>query len=660
MKRKRLLIILMTLVCLCSSLVPMSGAYASLVSDAVEMNRYSGLANKELWLQVADYCLPTSYGDNIIYANMYYTDEEKSNRNQVLDFLNLNFEYNNVPMLYSSFLEPSKDDGKIYCKELGNILPYVLDLFGKYTEEEVSKIWCDSSLFNIYVGYNRRDSYISIGDLKHSDEFEFPSYYGDWTKPSGTTSSKLDSETCHANINNIRSALMSDKSYNIFEDKDGNEYFFIIGIEIQRDKFKLSDWLSEEVGDLASVKDELLYGIQRITFDSVCRKTELTQEDYNKSKNGGVNGDLVFEIFDTDKNGLYEYKYVQLNDKDANKKIYASDNISSSTSTTCGELAEALSANSSVAKKILQLEGLHNIVDCYNSAQQNIDYFNEVLTKLNRIQGLADGLIKESKEVLSSKEYSGTRFFVNRSQAAKTLNTQIGDGIAVNAYIEQMNYLENVARDFNNKLTDNSFSESDEEILNEAILALENSYNTFQSEVIDEVEKVISEIPDINTNSSTIRDQGGRGSIKKEVENFYTTNESGEFICTITSSVLLQIKEKIESIIGGSISFTDFNPRDKTEEDVATVKHEDTECYANSGPIGWLICPIIQGVSGIGEKMWANIESNFLQTPIQIFEDDGMQFAWGAIRNIGNIVFIILFLIVIFSQLTECFLHETT
>ncbi len=84
------------------------------------------------------------------------------------------------------------------------------------------------------------------------------------------------------------------------------------------------------------------------------------------------------------------------------------------------------------------------------------------------------------------------------------------------------------------------------------------------------------------------------------------------------------------------------------------VEDEEGVCYANSGALGWIICPIIEGVSRVGTAMWEFIESNFLQIrAVDLFKDGGgMELVWQRFRDFANILFIILFLVVIFSQLT--------
>lgn len=78
-------------------------------------------------------------------------------------------------------------------------------------------------------------------------------------------------------------------------------------------------------------------------------------------------------------------------------------------------------------------------------------------------------------------------------------------------------------------------------------------------------------------------------------------------------------------------------------------------CYNGAGVLGWIVCPITSGLSDLGSKAYKLIEENFLQIRASsIFGDSssGVYDAWGIVRNIANFGFIIMFLIVIFSQIT--------
>ena len=77
-------------------------------------------------------------------------------------------------------------------------------------------------------------------------------------------------------------------------------------------------------------------------------------------------------------------------------------------------------------------------------------------------------------------------------------------------------------------------------------------------------------------------------------------------------------------------------------------------CPKNSGPLGWLLCPVVTAVAGVGESLWNTIESDFMQIPAgQLFDGGGgVVEGWRIVQGIANVAFIILFLVVIFSQLT--------
>jgi hypothetical protein len=77
-------------------------------------------------------------------------------------------------------------------------------------------------------------------------------------------------------------------------------------------------------------------------------------------------------------------------------------------------------------------------------------------------------------------------------------------------------------------------------------------------------------------------------------------------------------------------------------------------CYTNAGALGWLICPIVTATQSVLAKVYGEVKKNFLNVRADMFSNSntGILDAWSALRNIANIVFIILILIVVFSQVT--------
>jgi len=71
--------------------------------------------------------------------------------------------------------------------------------------------------------------------------------------------------------------------------------------------------------------------------------------------------------------------------------------------------------------------------------------------------------------------------------------------------------------------------------------------------------------------------------------------------------------------------------------------------------IGWLICPVVRFLGRVADGAFEFLANNFLETSPGIFTNTKgtLHNAWSAMRNIANIAFVIVFLIIIFSQLTS-------
>ena len=83
-------------------------------------------------------------------------------------------------------------------------------------------------------------------------------------------------------------------------------------------------------------------------------------------------------------------------------------------------------------------------------------------------------------------------------------------------------------------------------------------------------------------------------------------------------------------------------------------QYSDTQtCYTGAGALGWIVCPIIEGASSAIQGMYSAVIEPFLRTDPQLFaKESGTYSAWDTFRNIANLAFVIIFLVVIFSQLT--------
>lgn len=91
-------------------------------------------------------------------------------------------------------------------------------------------------------------------------------------------------------------------------------------------------------------------------------------------------------------------------------------------------------------------------------------------------------------------------------------------------------------------------------------------------------------------------------------------------------------------------------------DDQGTVEDETGEnggCYGNASALGWILCPIIESTANAVNGLYEKIVEPFLQLDVGAFDfGGGVYQAWQTFQSIANIIFVILFLVTIFSQLT--------
>ena len=116
------------------------------------------------------------------------------------------------------------------------------------------------------------------------------------------------------------------------------------------------------------------------------------------------------------------------------------------------------------------------------------------------------------------------------------------------------------------------------------------------------------------------------------------------------------------SVVKSEYYDTNMNdPEELNEKEREVTEELERTCYDSAGSANWIVCPIIDNGSSASTAMYSFIE-NLLQTNTSIFRLDnrndrendanGTFVAWGKFRDYANIAFIIVFVIVILSQVT--------
>ena len=76
-------------------------------------------------------------------------------------------------------------------------------------------------------------------------------------------------------------------------------------------------------------------------------------------------------------------------------------------------------------------------------------------------------------------------------------------------------------------------------------------------------------------------------------------------------------------------------------------------CFDGAGSLGWILCPVINTLRKALETLYNDVISPFLQIETDFVNRDSVTYtAWGIFRDFGNIAFVIVLFIVIFSQIT--------
>jgi hypothetical protein len=124
-----------------------------------------------------------------------------------------------------------------------------------------------------------------------------------------------------------------------------------------------------------------------------------------------------------------------------------------------------------------------------------------------------------------------------------------------------------------------------------------------------------------------------------------------------------QIVQDMNSFAQAYLTWRKTN-RDEPTTPAAPKTGDDTEenensCGAQVTALGWIVCPIISGLAKLNDAMWGIIDGLLKVNPLgsPLAEDgsnsnNNLYKAWGTIRSIANIVFVLFFLVIIFSQLT--------
>ena len=91
-----------------------------------------------------------------------------------------------------------------------------------------------------------------------------------------------------------------------------------------------------------------------------------------------------------------------------------------------------------------------------------------------------------------------------------------------------------------------------------------------------------------------------------------------------------------------------------TPEDPSESEETEPTCASRAGELGWILCPLIKGAGELLQGFFENWIEPFLQIDAELLSgsDNSVFKAWQGFQTIANLIFVVIFLFVIFSQLT--------
>lgn len=650
MRQKRILKRIIIAFCCIMAILPSNMVFATMVEEAKTSGGYNTLATIDMWLQAADYCVQkinstNGYNDGAydegLSTDLHEVDDTK--REKILEWINLSFKYKGETTMYSSLLEhysensgngffgAGTDDGKVWCSELsGLIFNRLLNFFSddgavnlKQTaacgiKDSESGRQLSEPLFKIKIEYGKED-------------------WGGWTRPKGDY---LTTDECNANYGKIVSILEAGGI------AGSDDFDLTLKINGGDEGFSAFKWLKSYTGDLSNLdsdaRNRMSGAMQYMTFETICKPSTITEEEYNGVYSGWEN---VYKIYDSAGNG----KYVMLNADMVDEEVYANEKITNSSGEiTCGNLAKSFGGF-----EWMQDVRYHKIMWCYNQHSQNVEELKKIKTYLSHMLTTANSLVANARSI-KEKPYTGSEgpYGAKRIIEGYIRDSGIENSTVLRDLVNETETLE-AARDnfYEWKWRSGTHSGREEsEVIpayNRAIEHYESYIEAFKADIVDKISDKVDAVPDFSAEWENEQ----IGVYIYEVPGFY--HFDGMDIACIATQDDLEVSDEIEGILGGSIDISDYTPPTIDIDDGSGPEGETDPCYAGSGSLGWILCPVITAASGIGEFMWDQIESVLFVPVGEIFKDDnGVENAWKVIRDIANVIFIILFLAVIFSQLT--------
>lgn len=634
-------------------------------------SNYDDLAKYRYYLQAADACIRGGFRVPLTGRSSRTSKEVMDAYNDLIHLkINDANEYAGDAMnydstrLYSAYLEVSGkgkyDDGIVYCRELGFDPGAVL--LNDYSVD-YSDLICGKDgkkgLFNVNIGYTVN------GSKYEYYEDAWPTAYPATTDVSGDN----DHQGCKRVIRDLEYYTKNPEkniSLSGSNERHGN---FYVGLTVNED-FDFVDFFEDYTGDLSLVDNELLDAEQFLNFAVACGNS-IEKSEYLEGKNN-YNSDELFEIYHNGKIGYY-----YLGSDVASNRTYANgDVLNKSDIATCKTIATNLAerAEEQRVKSIAEFRA-QNIVDCYNTASKNKDLIDGIREKIDGIYRIGNLLIRAG-ETYKNNSYKSTQnsFSTDYASTMNSLVDEIKELIG-NSEIISVDDVMDETRDFygfSKNYSSKELSEDEKKEFDDRLNVYRSTITSFKDSILNKYDNKAKEAPSlVNYKIDRYRNCLKRGScadfdVPDKVDGFYSIRYTDsdddrglDLTCHLNES-MTSVLDDLAKILGTTINSDEFNMSEMEnldDESGEVVVEGERTCMTGGGmmSLGWIACPVLEWMSKASTDFYMDyVAPNLLVQPSLFTRggQSGLEVAWGTFRDIANIVFVILLLAVILSQLT--------
>lgn len=179
--------------------------------------------------------------------------------------------------------------------------------------------------------------------------------------------------------------------------------------------------------------------------------------------------------------------------------------------------------------------------------------------------------------------------------------------------------------------TVNTILDSDKARCNSAATTQYNEAQAILSHSTDETE--------IQRANATINELA---TIKSDHGEYWYTNADGAIVCY-----------PFTGITGSTVDTTTTSPSIPSSTPVSDDTDSKPNCFTDGSSLGWILCSTLEVLGNAVNGMYDNIEGEWLEIKSgEMAVGGGVYNGWSTFRDYANIIFVIMLVVVIFSQVT--------